>query len=109
LDEKIVDHVIWKEENRGNYKISIVARLKGPNVSNVQYMVRLKNPDDEAIDYMLSLDGFKKLGKLSIALSKFCKDPIFANEKQVKTLEKLLTVENILNYVKMSEIQCRKA
>ncbi|MBM4400828.1 MAG: hypothetical protein FJ045_02635 [Crenarchaeota archaeon] len=109
MEEEIIDHVIWEEENRGDYRISIVARLKAPNLYNVQYMVRLENPDEEAIDYMLSLDGFKKLGRLCLALSKFCKESIIADEKQVKTLQKLLTVENIQNYVKISAMKNKKA
>ena len=74
MEEEIIDHVIWKEENRGDYKISIVARLKAPNLINVKYMVRLENPEGEVIDYMLSLKGFKKLGRLCLALNKFCKE-----------------------------------
>jgi hypothetical protein len=105
LEEDIIDHVIWQEQNRGDYKISIVARLKGPNLYNVQYMVRLENPNYESIDYMLSLDGFKELGRLCLALNKFCKDPIIADEKQIKKLQKLLTVENIQNYVKLSAMK----
>jgi hypothetical protein len=109
LDEEIIDHVVWKDENLGNYEISIVARLKGPGLYSVQFILRLRNPDDEVIDYMLSLNGFKKLGKLCVALSKFCEDPIFVNEKKVEALKKLLTVENIMNYVKMSAMKRRKA
>lgn len=106
MEEEIIDHVIWKEENRGNYRISIVARLKAPNLYNIQYMVRLENPDEDAIDYMLTLDGFKELGKLCLALSKFCKESIDAtDEKQVKKLQKLLTVENIQNYVKLAAMK----
>jgi hypothetical protein len=106
--EEVIDHVIWKEENRGDYKISIVARLKAPHLYNVKYMVRLENPDEEIIDYVLSLEGFKKLGKLCLALNKFCRDPIIADEKQVKKLEKLLTFENIQNYVKISALKSKK-
>jgi len=44
VNEEIVDHIVWSQENRGLYKLSVVARLKGPLVSNVQYIVRLKTP-----------------------------------------------------------------
>ncbi len=108
MGEEIVDHIVWKDKNLGHYEISIVARLKGPYLYNVQFLLRLKNPDDEAIDYMLSLNGFNQLGELCVALSKFCKDPISVEKHSVKTLENLLTADNILNYVKMSEIKCKK-
>lgn len=108
MDEEIIDHVVWKDDNLGRFEISIAARLKAPGLYSVQFLLRLKNPDDEVIDYMLSLDGFKKLGRLCVALSKFCKDPIFVREKKVETLKKLLTYDNIMNYVKIAAIKCKK-
>jgi hypothetical protein len=98
---EIVDHKVWSEENKGNFELSIVARLKGPSVSNVQYMVRLRNPQDQAIDYMTTLEGFKELGELLLALHDFCKLPLYANEKHVEKLKELLTADNIK---KLSEI-----
>jgi len=95
MSEKIVDHAVWHQRNKGNYELSIVARLKGPLVSNVQYMIRLKNPEDETIDYMTTLEGFKELGELLLALHDFCKLPIYANERHVDKLKGLLTADNI--------------
>jgi hypothetical protein len=97
MNKEIIDHEVWSEQNKGNYELSIVARLKGPLVSNVQYMIRLRNPDDEVIDYMTTLSGFKELGELLLALHNFCKLPIYANEKHVENLKELLTPENIKN------------
>ncbi|MFB3889974.1 MAG: hypothetical protein ACE14S_10820 [Candidatus Bathyarchaeia archaeon] len=108
LEQEIIDHVIWDDENKGDYKIAIVARLKAPKLYNIRYMLRLINPDNEVIDYMLSLNGFRKLGKLCLALSKFCEDPIIAGEQQVKELQRLLTYENIRNYVKISALKSKK-
>ncbi len=107
MGAEIVDHVIWNEGNWGGYKISIVARLKGPNVYSVTYMVRLENREKQVIDFMLTLDGFKELGELCIALHDFCKEPIFINEKNVDKLKQLLTVENIKNYAQISALKCR--
>jgi hypothetical protein len=100
---RIVDHEIWSEPNRGNYELSIVARLKGPLVSNVQYMIRLRNPEYEEIDYMTTLNGFKELGELLLALHNFCKLPIYANEKNVEKLKELLTPQNIKNVAGLIE------
>ncbi len=94
MTEEIVDHEVWGEQNKGNYGISIVARLKGPLVSNVQYILRLEDPEGDTIDYMTTLDGFKVLGELFQALHYFCKLPIYANEKHVDKLRELLTPEN---------------
>jgi len=101
MNESIVDHEVLCQRNRGNYELSIVARLKGPLVSNVQYMVRLKDPENYTIDYMTTLDGFKELGELFLALHDFCKLPIYANEKHVDKLKELLTAENIKKFAEI--------
>ena len=99
MNNDVVDHTVWCRQNKGNYELSVVARLRGPLVSNVQYLVRLRNPArDSEIDYMANLDGFKELGELFLALHNFCKLPIYANEKDVEKLKELLTPENIKKF-----------
>jgi hypothetical protein len=107
LGEEIVDHEIWTERNKGGFTLSIIARLKGPRVHNVQYMVRLgsMSPSKCDLSFMLSLDGFKELGELFIALHDFCREPIFANETNVDKLRILLTSENIKNYAQISALK----
>jgi hypothetical protein len=99
------DHIIWENSNLGHYKISIVARLKDPNFYNVAYLLRLENPGEDKIDYVLSLDGFKELGELCVALSKFCKKSIFANEHNMEKIKNLLTCENIKNFAEISDLR----
>ena len=101
MTQEIVDHTVWSERNKGDYEVSVVARLKGPLVSNVQYMLRLKKPDDYTIDYMTTLEGFRKLGELYQALHYFCKLPIYANERHVDKLRELLTPENIKKFAEI--------
>lgn len=108
MAKEILDHTLWEESNLGHYKISIVARLKGPNAYNVAYMVRLQNPENEIIDFMLTLGGFKALGELCIALHDFCKKPIMLNETNIEKLKKLLTSENIKNYTQLSALKQRE-
>ena len=55
MGEEIVDHEVWSERNKKDFEISVIARLKGPHVSNVQYMVRLKNPQQDSMNYMVTL------------------------------------------------------
>ena len=100
---EIVDHEIWQERNKGNYELSVIARLKGPSVSNVQYILRLKDRDDNTIDYMTTLDGFRVLGELFQALHHVCKLPIYANAKHVAKLRELLTPENIKKFADLIE------
>lgn len=98
MNNDVVDHTVWSHPNSGNYELSVVARLQGPHVSNVQYLVRLRDPNNSEIDYMANLNGFKELGELFLALHNFCKLPIYADQKDVEKLKKLLTVENIKKF-----------
>ena len=103
MNKDIVDHTVWCHKNKGSYELSVVARLRGPLVFSVQYIVRLKNPGNDTIDYMATLDGFKELGELFLALHDFCKLPIYANEKDVEKLKGLLTSENIKKFAEIIE------
>jgi hypothetical protein len=104
MSEHAIDHVIWQQHNRGSYELSIVARLTGPLVSNVQYILRLKNPDDTKIDYLTTLDGFRELGELFQALHHFCKRPIYANERDIGKLKELLSAENIKKFAEFLKL-----
>ena len=108
LGQEITDHVVWEEKNRFDYRLSIVARLTGPRVSNVLYMVRLDSPYGESLQYALTLDGFRKLGELLIALYDFCQLPIYANAKNVDSLKKLLNDQNIKTYTQISALKSPK-
>ena len=70
-------------------------------------MVRLENKEGLSIDFMLSLDGFKELGDLCIALHDFCKESIGVDEQNVNKPKELLTCENIKNYSKISALKIR--
>jgi hypothetical protein len=60
--------------------------------------VRLRDPRDSEIDYMANLEGFKELGELCLAVHNFCRLPIYADQKNVEELKKILTVENIKKF-----------
>jgi hypothetical protein len=97
MSEGYVDHTVWSHTNNGRYQLSIIARLQGPLVSNIQFMVRLRNPENVAIDYTATLDGFKQLGELFLALHNVCKHPMYADGQNIAKLKTLLTTENIKN------------
>jgi hypothetical protein len=69
----------------------------------------MASPKGDPVDYMLTLEGFKELGELLIALHDFCKDPIFTREVQsIERLKECLTAENITNWAKLSGFQSEK-
>ena len=97
MSEEYVDHTVWTHTNNGGYQLSIIARLQGPLISNIQFMVRLRHPEGKIIDYTATLDGFKELGELFLALHTVCKHRMYANEQNIAKLKTLLTTENIKN------------
>ena len=109
MNSEIVDHKVWHVQDKLGYELSVVARLKGPRVTNVQYVVQMKSPKGDSLYYMLTLDGFKELGELLVALHDFCKDPIFTKEVQsVERLKECLTAEKITNWAKLTQLQSEK-
>ena len=66
---------IYSEENEGGYRISIVARLGGPNVTNIQYRIRIASPynPDFPTDYIPRLEGFEQLGTLLVSLGELAR------------------------------------
>jgi hypothetical protein len=97
MSEGYVDHTVWTHTNNGGYQLSIIARLKGPLVSNITFMVRLRHPEGNIIDYTSTLDGFKQLGELFLALHNVCQHRMYATEQNIARLKTLLTTENIKN------------
>jgi hypothetical protein len=87
---------IWFETNNGGYEVSVIARLSGPGVANVQYILRLAGPNGDSIDYLTTLRGFKLLGRLLFALSKFATLKLYASsDSDVRWLKRLLTPRKI--------------
>jgi hypothetical protein len=77
-------------------------------MSNIQF--ECKKLHEDSLYYMLTLEGFKKLGGLSMALHDLHKYPIFAQEVQSKEkLKECLTVENMTNWTKLTSLQSEKA
>lgn len=97
MSDGYVDTTVWSHTNKGNFQLLIIARLQGPLVSNIQFMVRLRHPDGNVIDYTATLDGFKQLGELFLALHNVCKHPMYADGQDIAKLKTLLTSENIKN------------
>ncbi len=82
--EDFVEKEIYSEENRGGFRISVVARLSGPGVSNIQYRIRLADPEnpDFPIDYMPTLGSFERIGALLLSLGELAKKSIYVQTPQ---------------------------
>jgi hypothetical protein len=91
------EKIVWREVNHGRYEISLVARMAGPGVSNVQYLIRLRGSSGRKLDYMMTLEGFRRFGRLLFALSKFATLKVYADsDEDVRWLKrKILTPKKI--------------
>lgn len=96
LEPEFAERTVWRETNNGGYKISLVARMAGPGVTNVQYLIRLRNPQGEHIDYMMTLNGFRRFGRLLVAMSKFAELKVYADsDEDIRWLNKTLSPKKI--------------
>jgi len=85
------ENILLQETNRGGYTLSIVARFeKG---SPVQYKIRVSKPRGAPVDFVSTLEGFKNIGELLVALYDFAQTKLYP--KDPDELRKVLTAEYI--------------
>lgn len=93
------ENIFAYEQNKGNYKLSIIAQLSDHD--SARYIIRIEKPEGEKADYMSTLEGLKKFGELLIDLATFAEEKLYAKDTQ--QLKELLTAENIKTYVKFKK------
>ena len=97
------ENILLHETNRGGYTLSIIAKFveRYP----VQYIIRVSKPKTKPkgykVDYVSTLDGFKNIGELLVDLHHFAQQKLYA--KDPVELKKVLTAENIKNFVKLKK------
>jgi hypothetical protein len=95
------EKIIYEIPNRGNFKLSIVAKFIG--TGPVQYAIRVFNPNPEPnakeFDYVSTLDGFKRIGELLLDLHQFAQEKLYATD--IEKVKELLTPENIKTFVEL--------
>lgn len=65
----------------------------------VNYIIRITTPDGVSSDYISSLEGFKNVGELLVALHSFAREKFYP--KNPEELKEVLTAENIKSFVKL--------
>jgi len=91
------ENILLQETNKGGYTLAILARFEDPYP--VQYIIRLSEPDGTEVDYMSTLEGFKNIGELLIALHYFAKTKRYP--KNIARLKEVLTAETIKNFAEV--------
>jgi hypothetical protein len=93
------ENVLLCEKNRGNFSLELVARF----VENrpVKYIIRITTPRGVIADYVSSLEGFKNVGELLVALHSFAEEKLYPTDTE--ELRKVLTAENIKSFAKLKK------
>jgi hypothetical protein len=95
MESEIEEIIISEYQNKGGFRLQIIAQIRGAGITNIRYIIRILKPDKTSIDYMTDLNGFMSLGQILLALHEFAKFPLYANAKSIEKLRELLTEENI--------------
>ncbi|HXX88079.1 MAG TPA: hypothetical protein VEH86_06520 [Candidatus Acidoferrum sp.] len=93
------ENVLLCERNRGGFSLELVARFV--ENSPVKYIIRIKTPSDMSADYVSSLEGFKNVGELLVALHSFAEQKLYPTDTE--KLKEVLTAENIKSFVKLKK------
>ena len=95
------ENIVLQETNGGGYTLSIVANFE--EGYPVQYIIRVSKPEwkpkGREVDYISSLEGFKNIGELLIALHHFAQKKLYA--KDPDKLKKVLTAEKIKDFAEV--------
>ena len=85
------ENVLLCEKNRGGFSLELIARFVENNP--VKYIIRITNPEGKNVDYVSSLEGFKSVGELLVALHSFAQKKLYFTDTE--KIKEALTAENI--------------
>ena len=91
------ENVLLLETNKGGYSLEILAKFEDP--FPVSYTIRVTTPQGVQADYISTLDGFKNIGELLMALHYFAETKLYP--KNTEKLKEVLTAENIKNFAEV--------
>jgi len=91
------ENILVEETNKGGYKLEILAKFEDP--FPVLYIIRVSTPDGIEVDYLSTLEGFKNIGELLLALHHFAKKKMYP--KKPDELREVLTAENIKKFAQL--------
>jgi ribonuclease HI len=97
LNTNANENTLLRETNKGGYKLEVIAKFEEPYP--VSYTIRISTPDGVKADYISTLEGFKNIGELLMALHYFAHTKLYP--KDVNRLREVLTAENIKNFAEV--------
>jgi hypothetical protein len=91
------ENVLLHETNKGGYSLEIIAKFEDP--FPVSYIIRVATPQGVQADYISTIEGFKNIGGLLMALHYFAETKLYP--KNTEKLKEVLTAETIKNFAEV--------
>ncbi|MEM2107869.1 MAG: hypothetical protein QXL10_01100 [Candidatus Bathyarchaeia archaeon] len=91
------ENILLHEKNQGGYSLSIVAKFQ--EQSPVTYIIRITTPQGVQADFISTLEGFKNIGELLMALHYFAETKLYP--KDAEKLKEVLKAETIKNFAEV--------
>ncbi|MFH0748719.1 MAG: ribonuclease HI family protein [Candidatus Bathyarchaeota archaeon] len=91
------ENVLLQESNKGGYKLEVLAQFEDPDP--VAYILRVSTPEGTKVDYRSTVEGFRNVGDLLLALHYFAQTKLYP--KDVAKLREVLTSENMKSFAEV--------
>ena len=91
------ENVLLHEKNQGGYSLAIIAKFQEP--FPVSYIIRITTPQGIQADFISTLEGFKNIGELLLALHYFAETKLYP--KDTEKLKQVLTADTIKNFAEV--------
>lgn len=91
------ENVLLHERNQGGYSLAIIAKFQEP--FPVNYIIRITTPQGVQADFISTLEGFKNIGELLMALHYFAETKLYP--KDTDKLKEVLTADTIKNFAEV--------
>lgn len=93
----ICENVLLHEKNAGGYGLAIIAKFQEPYP--VSYAIRVTTPQGIQADFISTLEGFKNIGELLLALHHFAGTKLYP--RNTEKLREVLTADTIKNFAEL--------
>ncbi len=91
------ENVLLYETNAGGYGLRIIAKFQDP--FPVSYAIRVTTPQGVQADFVSTLEGFKNIGELLLALHHFAGTKLYP--RNTEKLKEVLTADAIKNFAEL--------
>lgn len=93
------ENELLRETNDGGYSLKIIAKFQEP--FPVSYIIRVTPPKGAQVDFVSTLDGFKNIGELLMALHHFAGTKLYPTN--TGKLKEVLTADFIKSFAELQK------